>query len=30
VGKLHVLRKKERGDEIYKMLGETLSKERKK
>jgi hypothetical protein len=29
VGKLHVLRKKERGDEIYKMLGETLSKERK-
>jgi hypothetical protein len=30
VGKLHVLRKKERRDEIYKMLGETLSKERKK
>jgi hypothetical protein len=30
VEKLHVLRKKEREDKIYKLLGETRSKERKK
>jgi hypothetical protein len=30
VKKLHVLRKREREDEIYKLLGDILSKERKK
>jgi hypothetical protein len=30
VEKFHVLREKKREDEIYKLLGEILSKERKK